>query len=91
MTDHKITDNMMENKQVTDAQDQPQGTAQQNKYLFDRLAKEVLIPAFNALIDSLTSAGGADIGESVPGVSGTTVKEVLSSMKTLIDDRYTKF
>ena len=87
---HKITEKMMENKQVTDAPDQPQGTAQQNKYLFDRLAKEVIIPAFNALIDSLTSAGGADIGVSVPGVSGTTVKEVLSSMKTLIDDRYTK-
>lgn len=90
MTDHKITENMMENKQVTDAPDQPQGTAQQNKYLFDRLAKEVIIPAFNALIDSLTSAGGADIGVSVPGVSGTTVEAVLSSMKTLIDDRYTK-
>ncbi len=90
MTDHKITENMMENKLVTDAPDQPQGTAQQNKYLFDRLAKEVIIPAFNALINSLTSAGGADIGVSVPGVSGTTVKEVLSSMKTLIDDRYTK-
>ena len=90
MTDHKITENMMENKQVTDAPDQPQGTAQQNKYLFDRLAKEVIIPAFNALIDSLINAGGADIGVSVPGVSGTTVKEVLSSMKTLIDDRYTK-
>ena len=90
MADHKITEKKMEQKQVTDAPDQPQGTAQQNKYLFDRLAKEVLIPAFNALIDSLTSAGGADIGVSVPGVSGTTVKEVLSSMKTLIDDRYTK-
>ena len=90
MTDHKITENMMENKRVTDAPDQPQGTAQQNKYLFDRLAKEVIIPAFNALIDSLTSAGGADIGVSVPGVSGTTVEAVLSSMKTLIDDRYTK-
>lgn len=87
---HKITEKMMENKQVTDAPDQPQGTAQQNKYLFDRLAKEVIIPAFNALIDSLTSAGGADIGVSVPGVSGTTVEAVLSSMKTLIDDRYTK-
>lgn len=90
MTDHKITENMMENKQVTDAPDQPQGTAQQNKYLFDRLAKEVIIPAFNALIDSLTSAGGAGIGVSVPGVSGTTVQAVLNSMKTLIDDRYTK-
>ena len=90
MTDHKITENMMENKLVTDAPDQPQGTAQQNKYLFDRLAKEVIIPAFNALINSLTSAGGADIGVSVPGVSGTTVQAVLNSMKTLIDDRYTK-
>lgn len=87
---HKITENMMENKQVTDAPDQPQGTAQQNKYLFDRLAKEVIIPAFNALIDSLTSAGGADIGVSVPGVSGTTVEAVLNSMKALVDDRYTK-
>lgn len=90
MTDHKITENMMENKLVTDAPDQPQGTAQQNKYLFDRLAKEVIIPAFNALINSLTSAGGADIGVSVPGVSGTTVQAVLNSMKTLIDGRYTK-
>lgn len=90
MTDHKITENMMENKQVTDAPDQPQGTAQQNKYLFDRLAKEVIIPAFNALIDSLTSAGGAGIGVNVPGVSGTTVQAVLNSMKTLIDGRYTK-
>lgn len=90
MTDHKITENMLENKQVTDAPDQPQGTAQQNKYLFDRLAKEVIIPAFNALIDSLTSAGAVDIGVSVPGVSGTTVEAVLNSMKALIDDRYTK-
>ena len=90
MTDHKITENMMENKQVTDAPDQPQGTAQQNKYLFDRLAKEVIIPAFNALIDSLTSAGAVDIGVSVPGVSGTTVEAVLNSMKALVDDRYTK-
>lgn len=90
MTDHKITENMMENKLVTDAPDQPQGTAQQNKYLFDRLAKEVIIPAFNALIDSLTSAGGAGIGVNVPGVSGTTVQAVLNSMKTLIDGRYTK-
>lgn len=90
MTDHKITENMMQNKLVTDAPDQPQGTAQQNKYLFDRLAKEVIIPAFNALIDSLTSAGGAGIGVNVPGVSGTTVQAVLNSMKTLIDGRYTK-
>lgn len=87
---NKITSDQLTNKQVTDAPDQPQGTAQQNKYLFDRLAKEVLIPAINGLIDELTETGASEIGASVSGVTGTTVEEVLDAMKTLIDDRYTK-
>ena len=90
LSDNKITSDKLTGKQVTDAPDQPQGTAQQNKYLFDRLAQEVLIPAINSLIDGLTGAGASDIGVSVPGVTGTTVEDVLTSMKTLIDDRYTK-
>ena len=88
--EHKILSADLLNKQVTDAADRPTGTAQQIKYLFDRLALEVVIPALNALIDELTNSGAASVGTSVSGVAGTDVQTVLESMKALIDDRYTK-
>ena len=88
--EHKILSADLLNKQVTDAADRPTGTAQQIKYLFDRLALEVVIPALNALIDELTGSGAASVGTSISGVAGTDVQTVLESMKALIDDRYTK-
>lgn len=90
ISEHKILSADLLNKQVTDAADRPTGTAQQIKYLFDRLALEVVIPALNALIDELTDSGAASVGTSVSGVAGTDVQTVLESMKALIDDRYTK-
>lgn len=90
ISNHKILSADLLNKQVTDAADRPTGTAQQIKYLFDRLAIEVVIPALNALIDELTNSGAASVGTSVSGVTGTDVQTVLESMKALIDDRYTK-
>ena len=90
ISEHKILSADLLNKQVTDAADRPTGTAQQIKYLFDRLALEVVIPALNALIDELTNSGAASVGTSVSGVAGTDVQTVLESMKALIDDRYTK-
>lgn len=90
ISEHKILSADLLNKQVTDAADRPTGTAQQIKYLFDRLALEVVIPALNALIDELTDSGAASVGTSVSGVAGTDVQTVLESMKAMIDDRYTK-
>lgn len=90
ISEHKILSADLLNKQVTDAADRPTGTAQQIKYLFDRLALEVVIPALNALIDELTDSGAASVGTSVSGVAGTDVQTVLEGMKALIDDRYTK-
>lgn len=90
ISEHKILSADLLNKQVTDAADRPTGTAQQIKYLFDRLALEVVIPALNALIDELTDSGAASVGTSISGVAGTDVQTVLENMKSLIDDRYTK-
>lgn len=90
ISQHKILSADLLNKQVTDAADRPTGTAQQIKYLFDRLALEVVIPALNALIDELTDSGAASVGTSVSGVAGTDVQTVLQGLKSLIDDRYTK-
>ena len=90
ISEHKILSADLLNKQVTDAADRPTGTAQQIKYLFDRLALEVVIPALNALIDELTNSGAASVGTSVSGVAGTDVQTVLEGLKALIDDRYTK-
>lgn len=90
ISEHKILSADLLNKQVTDAADRPTGTAQQIKYLFDRLALEVVIPALNALIDELTNSGASSVGTSISGVAGTDVQTVLEGMKALIDDRYTK-
>ena len=90
ISEHKILSADLLNKQVTDAADRPTGTAQQIKYLFDRLALEVVIPALNALIDELTNSGAASVGTSISGVAGTDVQTVLEGLKALIDDRYTK-
>ena len=90
ISEHKILSADLLNKQVTDVADRPTGTAQQIKYLFDRLALEVVIPALNALIDELTNSGASSVGTSISGVAGTDVQTVLESMKAMIDDRYTK-
>lgn len=88
--DKRITESELSGKYVIYADDQPKGTAQENKYLFDRVAKEVIVPRFNALITAIEEAGADGMGATVPGVEGTTVQEILSGLKALIDDRYTK-
>ena len=56
ISEHKILSADLLNKQVTDAADRPTGTAQQIKYLFDRLALEVVIPALNAQTFDISDA-----------------------------------
>ena len=51
--DKKITD--YRGKDVASAPDVLVGTAAENKAVFDALAKDVVVPAFNGLIDDLTA------------------------------------
>lgn len=75
---------------VSSLDDKPKMTAAALKAAFDSNANQ-LKPAFNALIDDLTGAGGAgNIGAgAINGVSGTTVQAMLEALKALIDLRET--
>ena len=90
ISDHKIKESDYTGRDVVSAPDRLTGTPRENKLVFDRLTKQIIIPALNALIDELTNSGASSVGTSVSGVAGTDVQTVLESMKALIDDRYTK-
>ena len=90
ISDHKIKESDYTGRDVVSAPDRLTGTPRENKLVFDRLTKQIIIPALNALIDELSNSGAASVGTSVSGVAGTDVQTVLESMKALIDDRYTK-
>ena len=90
ISDHKIKESDYTGRDVVSAPDRLTGTPRENKLVFDRITKQVVIPALNALIDELTNSGAASVGTSVSGVTGTDVQTVLEGLKALIDDRYTK-
>lgn len=90
ISDHKIKESDYTGRDVVSAPDRLTGTPRENKLVFDRLTKQIIIPALNALIDELTGSGASSVGTSVSGVAGTDVQTVLESMKAMIDDRYTK-
>ena len=54
-TDFKIKDSDIVGKGVVSAPDKLEGTAQENKALFDRLIREAVKPLFNALVDQLVT------------------------------------
>ncbi len=77
----KITENDFAGKDVASLDDAPQLSAQALKEAFDRLSKEVVIPAFNALIEALAAdIGGTEIGQTVAGMSGRTVGALLNEL-----------
>ena len=90
ISDHKIKESDYTGRDVVSAPDRLTGTPRENKLVFDRLTKQIIIPALNALIDELTNSGASSVGTSVSGVAGTDVQTVLEGLKSLIDDRYTK-
>lgn len=55
LTDHKITEQMIQHKGVIAAPDRLTGTANENKMVFDRLIREAVKACFNGLVDELTS------------------------------------
>ena len=89
--DLKLTENDFVGKQVTELADRPseQGvTASALKAMFVAPSKNVVAPAFNKLIEYLSDSGADGVGvESIEGLAGYTVQEVLQSLKTLVDSK----
>ena len=87
ITDHKIT---VWTQPVSAEADRPQRSAAEMKAVFDSNANQ-LKAAFNALIDELSSALGAQsVGASLEGVAGDTVAELLEALFSAIGQRPTR-
>lgn len=97
LTDCKISDAEIKNKNVKSAPDRLTGTASENKNIFDRVP-ELLAGKINEIISILISAGTSEelsaaeqIGSrEIEGISGTTVGAQLLDIVAKLLDRYTK-
>lgn len=69
--DYKITDAQFSEKGVIAAPDTLTGTAAENKGVFDRFAREIIAPQFNAIVDDF-----ADIEESTNSWSAEEARRV---------------
>ena len=88
LNNRKILDTDVTTKGVVAAPNILNGSAQQNKAIFDRLIREIVKERLNALIDDLTAVTGAgELGASVEGVTGNTVQAVLSALKAEVDTK----
>lgn len=54
---------------------------------FEETAREVLMPAHNALVDKLNAEGASHIGAVAPGGLTTTVQGALEALNQAIDDK----
>ena len=87
---NKITVEDVASNGVQSQANQLQGTASENKFVFDKLVNDVVKVRLNALIDdlmSVVSGYGADsIGSPIiADVNGTTVQAKLQDLKNQID------
>lgn len=88
LSNRKILDTDVTTKGVVAAPNILNGSAQQNKAIFDRLIREIVKERLNALIDDLTAVTAAgELGASVEGVTGNTVQAVLSALKAEVDTK----
>ena len=69
--DYKITDAQFSEKGVIAAPDTLTGTAAENKGVFDRFAREIIAPQFNAIVDEF-----ADMEESANSWSAKEAQRV---------------
>ena len=91
LTDKRVTEAQMNENGVCAAPDRLTGTAAENKAVFDRLIREIVAGCLNPVIDELSStAGAAAVGAAVGSMAGDNVQTLLSALKALVDDRYTK-
>ena len=91
LTDKRVTEAQLNENGVCAAPDRLTGTAAENKAVFDRLIRQIVASCVNPVIDELASAlGAAAVGAAVESMAGDNVQALLSALKTLVDDRYTK-
>ena len=91
IADRKITDEQITTYGVVSQPDVLSGSPAANKAVFDKLIRDSIKANYNGLIDALTSTTGAnEIGAQVTGITGQTVQLILSALKVLVDDCYTK-
>lgn len=85
--DLKISEAQVSQKGVVSAPDKLSGSAAENKAVFDRLVKDVIVPNYNALLDTLAGLGGAwEIGAAVDGLKGSNVQTLLTNLKKHTDE-----
>ena len=95
LLDFKFNESDFIGKKIGDLSDTPSSdgmTAEALKAYFDYIPKTMIaLGAVNNIIDLLVSSAGAEnIGANISGVTGTQVQAILESVKTMLDDRYTK-
>lgn len=74
---------------IVNEADRPQRTASEMKAVFDSNSNQLRV-ALNGLIDDLARNGAAELPATpIAGVSGTTVEEQLTGLKTYADKRET--
>ena len=78
LTDYKILSSDYPDHDVASLPVRPQISAAELQAAFDSLVKDVVVPKLNDVLDTLSSAAGADvIGKTVPGVSANSVGGLL--------------
>lgn len=81
----KITDSDLKGKGNVGRPDTPGVTTAEMQRILDEIPREVIVPAFNALVDSMnsgTAAGsfGATFPTELPGEGAGTIQDVLNAL-----------
>ena len=83
----KITDADLKGKGNVGRPDTPGVSTAEMQRIMDEIPREVIIPAFNALIDALADkTSAATLGITAPaGIAGSTVQEVVNALLAYVN------
>lgn len=88
LSDYKISGSEINTNGVVSAPDILTGTTQENKAIFDKLPT-LITNKFNALIDSLSASGAAEIGsQPFDEVTAKNIQDALKQIRDLIGSYY---
>ena len=86
----KITDSDLKGKGNVGRPDTPGVTTAEMQRILDEIPREVIVPAFNKLVDKLNEGGAGSTGATVPGTlpqgTDSTVQGVLNALAKQTDD-----
>lgn len=88
LSDYKISGSEINTNGVVSAPDILTGTTQENKAIFDKLPT-LITNKFNALIDSLSASGAAEIGsQPFDEITAKNIQDALKQIRDLIGSYY---